>query len=354
MRRMLRTTILLGTCICSLAVGLGGQAAALTGAEGYGYRYVSLDDTTPPGFLFVDYFAVTTGRSVYGNAQACDITCDSSLVVYRNGKTTVLHEGNGYAANETGVVGGSIVTDPDTHIEQAALFHGTNVQLIPRLPNEQSSRVLKLSDTGIALVESVDATGRTSFYLLMFGRTVPLNLGTVQPRDLDVSNTGLVSGTTGGISNNDRAFRFRPPSGPQQILDPLPTEPLSWGQAINTRGDVLGYSFVSGGRERIGYWRDTTFVTSFVQGTPQYPTISNQLLWNEVGLIVITRTNDLKSYIVPKPGIRLNLADLTAGPLPLWTEMRDVNNLGDVLGVGGPARGFADHSFLLERSGIPR
>ena len=138
----------------------------------------------------------------------------------------------------------------------------------------------------------------------------------------------------------------------KQILDPLPTEPLSWGQAINTRGDVLGYSFVPGGRERIGYWRDTTFVTSFVEGTPQYPTVSNRLLWNEVGLIVITRTNDLKSYIVPKPGVRLNLADLTTGPLPVWTDIEDVNNLGDLLGAGGPS-GSSRHTFLLERTDIP-
>ncbi|MEA2844368.1 MAG: hypothetical protein QOJ69_2039, partial [Actinomycetota bacterium] len=118
MRRILRTTILIGTCICSLAVGLVGQAAALTGAEGYGYRYVSLDDTTPPGFLFVDYFAVTTGRSIYGNALACDVTCDSSIVVYRDGRTTVLQRGYGYVANEIGTVGGSILTDPDNFIEQ--------------------------------------------------------------------------------------------------------------------------------------------------------------------------------------------------------------------------------------------
>jgi hypothetical protein len=357
MRRSLRTAVLLGTCICTVLVGQvgNGAAAALaaTGAEGYGYKYVSLDAATPPGALFTDYFGVTTTRTLYGNAWTCADSCVPSLVSHRNGTTTVLHRlGLGYSVNESGVVGGSVLTDPAAFVEQAAVFNGSTVQLIPRLPNEQSSHVMKLTDTGIALVESLDANFASTHYLRVQGRSVPLNLGTDR---LTVNNAGIVAGTVPGPSNHDRAFRFRPPAGPKQVLDPLPTEPDSWGQGINGRGDVLGYSFVPGGLERIGYWHDTTFVTSFVEGTPQYPTVSNALLWNESGLIVITADRRKgQSFIVPRPGLRLNLADLTTTALPAFTTMVDVNEVGDVLGWGGSAPFTQDHYFLLERTGISR
>ena len=100
------------------------------------------------------------------------------------------------------------------------------------------------------------------------------------------------------------------------MLDRLPTEPHAWGQAINRHGDVLGYSFVFGGLTRIGVWRGATFQTYFVEGTPEFPTVSNRLKWNERGMIVITDTTDLNSYLVPRPNQRLNLADLTRGALP--------------------------------------
>ena len=53
---------------------------------------------------------------------------------------------------------------------------------------------------------------------------------------------------------------------------------------------------------------------------------------------MITDTTDLNSYLVPRPGVRLKLADLTKGPLPAWTEIIDINNSGDLIGVGGPRR----------------
>ena len=54
-------------------------------------------------------------------------------------------------------------------------------------------------------------------------------------------------------------------------------EPHAWGLGINYRGDVLGYSFVSFSTERIGFWRGTTFHTRFVEGTAEFPTVSNFL-----------------------------------------------------------------------------
>ena len=135
--------------------------------------------------------------------------------------------------------------------------------------------------------------------------------------------------------NADRAFRFPRAPANEIILDPQSTETQSWGLAINSRSDVLGYSFDYGATERIGFWRGRTFHTQFVEGTTQYPTISNYLLWNDRGLIVITDTYDSNSYIVPAANVRLNLGDIT-NRLPAWTSIYGVNNKGDIVGIGGP------------------
>jgi hypothetical protein len=351
---MRRAAFLIGLCVCCLTVGLGPPARAGSLTEGYAYRYVSLDDAKPPGATFVDYFGLNSTRRVYGNAFTCDEFCDPTIVVYRNGTTTVIHKGVGYAVNEVGVVGGSVVTDLAAFDEQAALFDGAKVQVIPRRPNEATSRVLKLTDSGIALVESLDATTFAPTYSLFTrGRSVELALGPDQVGFLDVNNIGVVAGTFfDGLGGHHRAFRYRPPTSPER-LNPLPTEPASYGMAINSQSDVLGYSFVPGGIERIGRWHNGSFITSFVEGTPTVPTISERLLWNEGGLIVITRTSDSRSYIVPRAGVRLNVADLTRG-LPAWTQIVDVNNVGDLVGFGGSSFGFAEHAFFLERSGTPQ
>ena len=50
-------------------------------------------------------------------------------------------------------------------------------------------------------------------------------------------------------------------------------------------------------------------------------------------LIVITGTNDNNSYLVPKPGVRLNLADLVEN-LPLGSSLgaiAGINNHGDMI-----------------------
>jgi hypothetical protein len=183
-----------------------------------------------------------------------------------------------------------------------------------------------------------------------------LDFGPDFAEQFDINDHGIVSGTS-FRSAGDRAFRYHPRSGSITLLEPLPTEPKTWGQAINSRGDVLGYSFSDCGLERVGVWRGTTFHTYFVEGTPEFPTVSNDLLWNERGLIVITsaincRNNvstDLNSYLVPRPGVRLKLADLVDDPLPVWTSITDVNNRGDMIGSGGSAPFQPSSVFLLQR-----
>ena len=100
---------------------------------------------------------------------------------------------------------------------------------------------------------------------------------------------------------------------------------------------MLGYSFDPFADEVIGVWRNrpgNPFETYFVEATLEIPTISDELLWNEHGLIVITFTNDDASYIVPRPGVRINLADITDHlPAGRRTVITDLNDSGDLLGI---------------------
>jgi hypothetical protein len=124
-----------------------------------------------------------------------------------------------------------------------------------------------------------------------------------------------------------------------------PTETLAWGQAINQAGNVLGYSFVLGSpyHERIGVWGpNDVFYTYFVEND-----VSSRLLFNDNNLIVITViVSSHMSYVVPQPGLRLNLADLVVN-LPAGQDLfsiTDLNNHGDMIGTSStPA------NFLLQR-----
>ena len=117
---------------------------------------------------------------------------------------------------------------------------------------------------------------------------------------------------------------------------------------------MLGYSFVAGGLERIGVWDSSgNFTTYFVEGTPQFPTISNGLVFNDNNLIVITAVSapvfELgNSYLVPTPGVRINLADLVEN-LPAGQDLStisDMNGHGSMIGTSSQGS-----SFLLERTG---
>ena len=164
-----------------------------------------------------------------------------------------------------------------------------------------------------------------------------------------------MSGTSRADPN--RAFRFYLASGTTVLLAPRPTELYSWGQGINSRGDVLGYSFNTGAAgtlQAIGVWRGSNFQTYFVEGIPEAPSRSDHLVWNERGLIVSTRSlgplSDLSSYLISRPGVRFKIADLVVdGSLPVWTDISDINDRGDIVGNGSPSRFTYDTGFLLQR-----
>src|SRR4051812_2407435 len=69
----------------------------------------------------------------------------------------------------------------------------------------------------------------------------------------------------------------------------------------------------------------------------------------EKGLIVITDTDDYNSYIVPRPGVRINLADLTDANFPFYSLIYGINDNGDMIGVGGGFPYCACQAFLLQR-----
>jgi hypothetical protein len=80
---------------------------------------------------------------------------------------------------------------------------------------------------------------------------------------------------------------------------------------------------------------------------PQLPTVSNALVFNDNNVIVISNisTGDPTSYIVPRPGVRLDLADLVEN-LPAGQNLAytfGINNHGDMIGFGQQG------SFVLVR-----
>ena len=234
------------------------------------------------------------------------------------------------------------------------------MELIPRLPGEITSWVTALNDPGMALVLSFDVSASADRCAIpITAKLTPLDFGPniTDPFFLHINNQGIISGTTfQSLTSQFRGFRFDYRTGKTTLLDPLPTEPNSWDLGINNRGDVLGYSFISGGLERIGVWdKKGEFNTYFVEGTPEFPTVSNSLLFNDNNLIVITEVtipDRGNSYLVPKPGVRLNLADLVEN-LPSGQNVAyilDMNNPGNMIGFSAIKFNITD-MFLLERIG---
>jgi hypothetical protein len=268
-------------------------------------------------------------------------------------------QSSGFAGpvNAGGTVGGFVLVDPQNFIAQAALFRGDEVELIPPQPGEVFAFVLALNDRGTALVESDDISGQPTYVLYSKGQTTPLDFGptVTNPRFINfagfgrfINNAGILAGMEGSnFFVDERGFRFDPRAGEVLLLQPVPPDTVAWGLAINNRGNVLGYSFVSAApyHERIGVWdRNGNFKTYFDE------TISSfALLFNDNNLIVITLASDHNSYLVPKAGVRLNLADLVEN-LPAGQDLRvihDMNNLGNMIGSSSTG-----NNFLLERIGV--
>jgi len=322
------------------------------------YRYVGIFDTFSSDTAFFTA-ALTNDSRVYGTFfefldEAPFVSLSAAVI--EHGAVTILQGSQGLfatTANESGTFGGSVITDFENFFGQAALFDGSELQLIPRMPGDIHSEVLKINDPGVAIIFSLDENFNGRLALYKNGEVSPLDFGPdiQSPVFLNINNNGIIAGTTFIDGLGARGFRFDPRTNLATLLEPLPTEPDAWAVGINNRGNVLGYSFVGGAIERIGVWdAQGKFHTYFVEGIPEFPTISNELKFNDNNMILITfvtrpSSERGNSYLVPKPGVRLNVADLvTDMPPDLFLPfffLDGINNHGNILG-----------GFLLERIGL--
>jgi hypothetical protein len=344
-----------GALVCAV-LGLWASTAGAWGGQPR-YRYVSLDQPQlPPGFVSFGIAVPGTGAlndlgQVAGTVT--DAGGNSYAALYEDGVVTALQHklpSAGIVINGWGHVGGFVTVGGPP---QAAIFRGSHVEIIPRQPGEVLSLVAALNDTDVAVVRSV---GSLSESLALYANGTLTPIGPQQNLSPLVGGTasgyidlwGLVSGTTGtDLFGDARAFRLDPFDGHATLLYPIVGDPLAWSQGINAQGDVLGYSF-GAAAEHIGVWdRFGNFELYFTEGNAEFPTLSNELLFNNNNEIVITFTpNDTTSYLVPRPGIRLDLAALTENPPP-WPQpfefITGFNDQGDMVGAN------SDHQFLLER-----
>lgn len=333
----------------------GSQAALETQApaevlSGRNPKYEQIDITAGPADLDGwSPFGLSDRSDVYGQGFRCDAQgCALPLLKRKTDGSfqTLASNFLGNDVNKSGDVGGCVVNDPVTLAGQAAIARSDGrIDLIPPLPGETSSCVNKLSDNRIAVVTSLDASSNVTVYVLERSRITPFTVSGASIED--VNDRGQIAGVISSDPDANRAYRFDAHTGATTILDPVPPDPHSWGLGINGRGEVLGYSFAFDAIERIGKWRcDGTFETSFIEGTPEFPTVSNRLVWNEAGLIIVSYSfNDPNTYLIPKPGVRLALADLVVnGPAATSLYVFQENSGGSFV-----AFSLADGRSLLYR-----
>jgi hypothetical protein len=314
-------------------------------------RYEQIDITAPPPeYDFWGPTGVSNRGDVYGTGFACDdefFVCSLDLLkLDSDGEFSLI--ASDFSASEVngqGDVGGCVVTDFELGLSQAAIVHANgNVELVPPLPGEIASCVIQMSHAETAVVLSFDETFALTTYVRRNRRNFAFPLA-AQIRD--VNDHGVVAGIL-STEAGERAYRFDSRTQTTTILEPVAGDPHSWGLGINRQGDVLGYSFTFDGVERIGNWnREEEFETHFVEGTPEFPTISNELIWNEGGVIVVSLTTDENTYVIPTPGVRLNLQDHVGDAVvPSTLLALDINDRADFFATSL----FEGTSFLYRRT----
>jgi hypothetical protein len=334
-----------------------GLWAVVAQADEFRYHYISLTEVPlPAGFVEFEIRAIKDSGRIYGTAWDAS-SVDPHVAVYADGAVTVLQPGHTLTANARGTIGG-YVDDPQTGNRQAALFRRNQVELVPFLPGEDFTMVLSLNDSDTALVWSRDPSGlnRNTYRLYSKGKTTfryQLPVGSDNSPGWGVNNQGAVAGNTVDVNTPDsefRAIRFRPPYDESMLLNPLPTDNSSASFGINNAGYILGLSSIFFGdpaKNHYGVWdRKGNFKTYF-EG------INYFALFNDKNLIVLTQNfdTDFNSYLVPRPGVRLNVEDLVDNPTSVeapLAQVVDFNNHGDMIGYGF-CMSFPCPRFLLKR-----
>lgn len=330
-----------------------GLWAALAQGEEFRYRYVALDQIElPPGHTSFFPSAINNNGLIVGSVCDDEFCENSSRAFYKDGDLIVTEPGAATVVNSGGTVGGSVLLD--TQIYAPALIRKNKVELIPQQPGEAFEFFLSLNDRGEALLETYNEFFEHIAYVFYSnGKATTLDFGPTITNPVFrsfvftgkfLNNNGIIAGTTSNLFNGVRGFRYDTRTGKAMLLNPLPSDTIAWGLGINNRGGVLGYSFVASSpyHENIGIWDSNGHFKTYFTETIS----SNSLVFNDNNLIVITLAPGGNSYLIPKPGIRLNLADLVEN-LPSGETLYfiyDINNRGDMLGFGG-----LGSIFLLKR-----
>jgi len=248
------------------------------------------------------------------------------------------------AINDNGMLAGCMLPDPTApelrRVAEAAIMHPDgSVDVLPHPPGENASCITRITNGGTVLVQSWQVDGAESQYVVMNGQTFPVTIATpelgapVTSMSInDLNDQGELAGTFNTYcSLADRAFRHDVLTQATALLEPATGDPLSYGSAIDEQGNVLGYSYVDHGQQRIGAWNsDGEFATLF---SAQFPATSPQLDWNEDGLVVASRSDDGRTYVIAEPGVRFELSTLLAdGAAPPALNVFDMNERGDFLG----------------------
>jgi len=340
-------------------------SAPVAAARAPEYHYVAIDEQIAPPVLFFDPAAIGETTALVGTAYVeADGVLLPSVALFENGRLQVIAGGFGRAINAGGTIGGELLIDAENFLTQAALFRHGRVQAIPLRPGEVASTLISLNDRGDALVGGFDADFNAYLSVWDGSRSAAVDFGPEVPFAflVQMNNLGHISGTTyqGSYTRGFVHDRFK---GATTLLYPLITETDAWALGINNRGHVLGYSFVPGQTERIGIWdAQANFHTHFVQGTPQVPTISNWLVFNDHDVIGITLVSQPAadvghSYLLPSPQVRVDLLDLTLDVIvergSLWWLL-GINNVGNLFGLTLYGDGTSSGSLFFQLTRSPR
>jgi hypothetical protein len=326
-------------------------AAALVAPDAHAdairYRYVDLSQVALPApYAIFSPSTVIDGR-VVGTVFDAAFTVEA-IAVYRDGAITVGPAGSASVANDRGEVGGANM------VGQAALFMRGNTTLVPQLPNEAFANVAGLSRDGLALVSSTDIFGNLSLAYFRNGTETVINFNLPDPMFNGFMNDfGQVSATKQESPTDHfwHGYRYDPWSQQTTLLPPFAgdaTDTMVLVQGIHDDGEVLGYSFVQFGvspyHERVGVWDRSAVFHPFFEETIN----TNLLVFNDADQIVISNTSDGNSYLVPFPGTRLNLADITVN-VPAGVQLSTsvgIDNRGNIAGLAFDAN-FNAYPFLL-------
>lgn len=345
MKRMLQAWVLLGLVGCG--ADHGETPAALrsgeTASETAGLHYAVRAIPEPPApYGAIEPLRLMDDGDFIGVADRCDgPRCREDVLElgadgeYRAAATDFFPGG---VTREGDIAGCTVAHDGElSDIDQAAIVHvDGSLELLPRLPGELRSCVSQVSDGGTALVlwETTRADGSVglAYYVWLDGQAFADDLG--EPV-AGMNDRGEITGTLsvavpGG--NAPWGYRYDARTQTKTLLPVVPCDADTFAFGINQQGDILGYSQTIDGVQHVATWNAANEISVlFTQGNVDSPTVSRRLVWNESGLVVLSDTSDFETYLLPAPGVRVDLASLVDGVDTTFLSVSEVNERGDFL-----------------------